>query len=134
MMVNNPQRAIPPSGEHMTVQEYFRLDYAYPDAKYEYQDGMIRLMSGGSKAHEDIALNIRLALRIQFQSGPCSVQGSDMRVQVAEGTYFLPDVTLTCDVADRQLTTTLIRSPRVVIEVLSPSTEKTDRTSKLKAY
>jgi Uma2 family endonuclease len=134
MMVNNRQRAIPQTGERMSVQEYFRLDYTVPNERYEYQDGTIRLMAGGSKEHDDIAFNMRAALKLQFQSGPCSIQGSDMRVQVAEDTYFYPDVTVTCDVADRRRGNKLIRSPRIVVEVLSPSTEKIDRTEKLKAY
>lgn len=134
MMVNNPQRALPQTGERMTVQEYFRLDYTYPDAKYEYQDGMIRLMAGGTVAHATIAGNMYIELRQNFRSGPCSVFNSDMRVQVTEDTYFFPDVTLTCDVADRQLDTTRICSPRIVVEVLSSSTERIDRIDKLNAY
>ncbi len=133
-MTIDPQRAAPRTGERMTVQEYFALDYTAPHAKYEYQHGKVRLMAGGSKAHDDIAFNTRTALKQHFLSGPCSVQGSDMRVQVAEDTYFFPDVTVTCDVADRRHGNTLIRSARIIVEVLSPSTEKIDRTDKLKAY
>lgn len=59
-----------------------------------------------------------------------------MRVLVSEtsGTYVYPDVTVSCDVADRRRGNKLIRSPRIVVEVLSPSTEKDDRTIKLQAY
>jgi Uma2 family endonuclease len=133
-MAIDPQRTQPRTGERMTVHEYFALDHTFPDAKYEYQDGRVRLMSGGTKAHDDIALNTLFALRQQFLSGPCSVQSSDMRVQVSETAYFFPDVTITCDVADRRPDTRIIRSPRIVVEVLSPSTEKKDRNEKLKAY
>jgi Uma2 family endonuclease len=133
-MTTNPQQAQPPSGERMTVSEYLQLDYIAPDTKYEYLDGVIRLMSGGSKEHDDIAFNTRAALKQHFQSGPCSVQGSDMRVHVSESAYFFPDVTISCDVADRRRGVKLIRSPRIVVEVLSPSTEKNDRTDKLKVY
>ncbi len=118
----------------MTVQEYFALDYTAPDARYEYQDGKVRLMAGGSGEHDEIAYNTRVALNQQFQTGPCFVRGSDMRVLVAEDTYFFPDVTVSCDVADRRRGNTLIRSARTVVEVLSPSTEKIDRTDKLKTY
>ncbi len=120
----------------MTLAEYFQLDITVPTRKYEYQGGRVRLMAGGSKAHDDIAFNMRAALKQQFLSGPCFVQGSDMRVQVSEadGTYVYPDVTISCDVADRRRGNKLIRSPRVVVEVLSPSTERDDRTSKLLAY
>ena len=62
------------------------------------------------------------------------VYNSDMRVQVAEDLYYLPDVSVTCDVQDRRRDAKTVRSPRLVVEVLSPSTEKTDRTEKLTAY
>ncbi len=133
-MTIDPQRTQPRTGERMSVREYFALDYTFPDAKYEYQDGKVRLMSGRTKAHDDIAFNTRFALKQQFLSGPCSVQGSDMRVQVSETAYFFPDVTITCDVDERRRDSKMIRSPRVVVEVLSPSTEKKDRNDKLRAY
>ncbi len=118
----------------MDLEEYFHLDKIAPDLRYEYDAGTLRLMSGGTKAHDDIAFNIRVALKQHFQSGPCSVQGSDMRVQVTEDCYYYPDVTVTCDIADRRRDAILIRSPRIVVEVLSPSTEKSDRIDKLRMY
>ena len=48
--------------------------------------------------------------------------------------YVYPDVTVSCDVADRRRGNALIRSPRIVVEVLSPSTEKIDRGRKFEAY
>lgn len=48
--------------------------------------------------------------------------------------YFYPDVTVSCDVDDRRRGNKLIRSPRIVVEVLSPSTEPVDRGKKLAAY
>ncbi len=56
-----------------------------------------------------------------------------MKVYISETRYFHPDVTVSCDPRDRG-TVQAIRSPRLVIEVLSPSTELTDRTWKLKNY
>ena len=77
---------------------------------------------------------MRTALDRNFRTGPCFVQGSDVRVRVSPSRYFYPDVAVSCDVADRRRGNTLIRSPRVVVEVLSPSTEKVDRSDKLRAY
>ncbi|TMC20256.1 MAG: Uma2 family endonuclease [Chloroflexi bacterium] len=133
-MAIDPQRSLPRSGEHMSVKEYFRLDYTAPEARYEYVGGAVRLMAGGSGEHDQIAYNTRVALSQHFLSGPCFVRSSDMRVQVADDQYVFPDVTLSCDVADRRRGNKLIRSARIVVEVLSPSTEKYDRTDKLKAY
>jgi Uma2 family endonuclease len=133
-MAIDPQRAQPRTGERMSVREYFALDYAFPDAKYEYQDGQVRLMSGGTGEHDQIAHNMRVAIEQEFLTGPCFVRGSDMRVQVSETAYFFPDGTVSCDVADRRRGNKIIRSPRIVVEVLSPSTEKKDCNEKLRAY
>lgn len=123
----------------MTVQEFHRLEQSMPDVKYEYLDGIARFMSGGSGEHDLIAYNMRTALNQHFQSGPCFVRGSDMQVLIStqsnrKENYVYPDVTVSCDVADRRRGNTLIRSPRIVVEVLSPSTEKVDRGRKLEAY
>jgi Uma2 family endonuclease len=120
----------------MSAENYLQLDDNAIDARYEYLDGVARLMSGGSGEHDQIARNTANAIEQHFLSGPCFVRGSDMRVLVSEadGAYVYPDVTVSCDVADRRRGNKLIRSPRVVVEVLSPSTEKDDRTIKLLAY
>ncbi|HEY4388233.1 MAG TPA: hypothetical protein VGN34_27605 [Ktedonobacteraceae bacterium] len=54
-MALDPQRAYPRSGECMSVEEYFQLDYMQPNLKYEYQDGAVRLMSGASGEHDTYA-------------------------------------------------------------------------------
>lgn len=139
-MATDPQRfEAPPRGGKMTFEEYLELERARPDARYEYLNGIARLMAGGSKAHEDITLNIIFELRQNFRTGPCHVSGTDLKVLIGvkpngrENRVF-PDVTVSCDVADRRRDTTLVRSPRIVVEVLSPSTEATDRGEKLAAY
>ena len=133
-MTTNPQQVQPQTGERMSVKEYLMLDVMFPNAKYEYHNGSIRLMSGGSGEHATISGNIYMELRLQFRSGPCTVYNSDMRVQVAGGIYYLPDVSITCDVDDRRRGVKIVQSPRLVVEVLSPSTEKIDRTEKLPVY
>ena len=137
-MATNPQQQLSLGGS-MAVQEYHQLEKHMADAKYEYLDGVARLMSGGSGEHDQIAYNVRAALSQHFRSGPCFVRGSDMQVLIGAQSsgkedYVYPDVTISCDVADRRRGNTLLRSPRIVVEVLSPSTEKIDRGRKLEAY
>jgi Uma2 family endonuclease len=108
----------------MSVQEFHQLEKHMTDAKYEYLDGVARLMSGESGEHDQIAYNVRAALSQHFQSGPCFVRGSDMQVLIGiqssgKENYVYPDVTVSCNVADRRRGNTLIRSPRIVVEVLS---------------
>lgn len=133
-MAIEPRRNPPQTGERMSVAEYFQLDTLFPNEKYEYHAGRIRMMSGGSGAHATISGNIFVELRLQFRSGPCTVYNSDMRVQVTPDTYYFPDVTVTCDVNDRSRGIKVVQSPRLVVEVLSPSTEMTDRVEKLANY
>ncbi len=139
-MATDPQSVQQPlAGGAMSVEDYFRLEQDFPQVKYEYINGVARLMSGGSIEHEDIALNVIFVLRQYFQSGPCHVRGDDVRVLLGfkpngKEDYVYPDATVSCDVADRRRGNKLIRSPRIVFEVLSPSTEQVDRTDKLRAY
>jgi Uma2 family endonuclease len=118
---------------------FHEIEHLSLDRKYEYLNGMAYLMSGGSVVHDRITQNVGYAPDSQLRTGPCRAFGVD--VQVLLGTkkdskkhYAYPDATVSCDAADRRPENTLIESPRVVIEVLSPSTEAHDRGVKFKAY
>ena len=117
----------------MSVEEYFALEENNPDTCYEYLDGYVYMMSGGSANHATISGNIYAILRSLLRGSPCRVYNSDMKVRVSEKRYFHPDVTVTCDPRDRG-TADVIQSPRLVVEVLSPSTEARDRGRKLQCY
>ncbi len=126
-------------GTKMTEAQYHELERLSPDCKYEYIDGVAYMMSGGSVAHDRIAYNARLALDLHFRSRLCTVFGADVQVFLAlkkngKPHFVYPDVTVSCDVADSRSDNTLIEAPRLVVEVLSPSTETKDRGTKFKAY
>jgi len=116
-----------------SVEEYIALEENNPDVRFEYHDGYVYMMSGGTADHATISFNIQTALRSALRKGPCRVYNSDMRVRITDSRYFHPDVTVTCDPRDRGKVSE-IRSPRVVVEVLSPSTEASDHVRKLHAY
>src|SRR5438477_11504361 len=121
----------------MSDAELHELERLSPDRRYEYLNWMAYLMSGGSVAHHRITRNVGYALDSQLRSGTCRAFGVDVQVLLGtkkDGHYAFPDATVSCDVADRRPENTLIESPRVVIEVLSPSTEARDRGVKFKAY
>ena len=117
----------------MSVEEYFELEENNPDTRYEYLDGYAYMMAGGSANHATISGNIYAILRSLLRGGPCRAYNSNMKVRVSEERYFHPDVTVTCDPRDRGVAN-LIQSPRLVVEVLSPSTEAHDRGRKLQCY
>jgi Uma2 family endonuclease len=119
----------------ISPEKYLEIDRASPDVKYEYIDGHMYAMSGGTIDHARIAMNLIRALDDHLQRGSCRVFSSDVRLQVAEKKYFYPDVTVSCNPEDwQQGKSDIIRFPRLVIEVLSPSTEARDRRKKSPSY
>jgi Uma2 family endonuclease len=117
----------------MTVEKYFQLDETDTENRYEYVDGYVYLMAGGTFDHSTISGNLYSILRSRLRGKPCRVYNSDIKVQISQKRYFHPDLTVTCDPRDRG-TGDLLQSPRVIFEVLSPSTEIKDRTWKLQNY
>lgn len=130
---------------YMPVEQYLALDDT-TDGLYEYWHGLVLMlrppsafyqqdlpvdMAGGSPAHA--ALAARLASLIDQglpQDGPCVVYSSDVKLKLAEDHYLHPDVTVGCSEQEEGALT----QPTVIIEVLSPYTEKRDRGAKLRAY
>ena len=87
-------------------------------------------------AHSRIALNLGGTLNVHLRGKVCQVANSDMKVlpRGDENPSYYPDITVTCNPDDYQDDSTVIRSPRLIIEVLSPSTVSRDRGEKLFAY
>ncbi len=105
--------------------------------RHEYLAGQIFAMAGGSKAHNIIALNVAARLRAHLRGRPCRAFIADMKVRLEHAQcYYYPDVVVTChprDMAPEGPADYLIE-PALIIEVLSASTETTDRREKLPAY
>ncbi|HLA33588.1 MAG TPA: Uma2 family endonuclease [Rhodocyclaceae bacterium] len=100
--------------------------------KYEYVGGEIYAMVGARLAHAEIALNVAAALKSALRGTPCRAFISDVKLQVDVDTFY-PDVLVTCDAADLNAES-VVKSPKVIIEVLSPSTAAYDRGRKFQAY
>lgn len=121
-----------------TVAEYFEIDQASPDHRYEYWDGQLLDMAGGSESHGLIAANVLTSLNQRLADQPCRVYGSDVRVQVHRTTrYVYPDASVVC--GPREFNpdapkNSTITNPRLIVEVLSPSTESHDRSDKFADY
>ena len=106
------------------------------DERHEYVAGEVFAMSGGSDAHYTITGNAFAALRQALRSSPCRAFVSGMKIHIAAADASLyPDVFVTCDARDRSEAAALAKShPKLVIEVLSPSTASWDRGRKFELY
>src|SRR5712691_10025573 len=119
----------------ISPQEYLRLE-RQSEYKSEYLNGEIFAMTGASRKHNLVTINISSSLHRQLKGRPCEVYAVDMRVKVrATGLYTYPDVAVVCSEPqfEDQFFDTLL-NPTVLIEVLSPSTERYDRIAKSSYY
>ncbi len=120
---------------YISPQEYLRRE-RLAEYKSEYLNGEIFAMSGASREHNLITVNIGSEFNRQLKGQPCEVYTNDMRVKVrSNGLYTYPDVVVVCgepQFEDDEVDTLL--NPTVLIEVLSRTTEKYDRIAKTTYY
>ncbi len=119
----------------LSHEEYLQLERSALE-KSEYYRGEIFLMAGAREIHNLVVTNLVGEFRTLFKNQPCKVYPSDMKVYVEDSDLFTyPDVTIVCSKAlfydDAK---DVLLNPEVVIEVLSPSTEKYDRGKKFELY
>ena len=119
----------------MTYAEYLAFEEA-SETKHEYVNGEVYAMAGGSLEHARLAAELIFRLREKFGPDGCRVFGSDLRLRVeATKRSAYPDVTVVCGDPEMSLVDAdAVTNPTVLIEVLSPSTETTDRIEKWAHY
>src|SRR5579871_538708 len=96
----------------------------------------IRNLEKEYRREEQTRRYIELKNQSQIIEGifPSMTYSSDARVKLAEDKYVHPDITVSCEKEDRKPKDGNIRSPKIVVEVLSPSTENVDRGKKFQYY
>lgn len=131
-----------PTFWEMSEEEYLRTEpesevkreffggYVYP------LHGPVLAQAGASAGHGEVIVSLTLALAPAARRQGCRFFSADMRVYAntpaGQRAYFYPDVLVTCEAMTDEATN--VRSPCLLVEVLSPSTGHTDRTTKLLAY
>lgn len=121
--------------QNYSVEAYLELERT-GSLKHEYYRGKIFALAGSSEAHNLILTNLLTTLNLQLRKRPCKVYPSDMRLKIPKtGLYTYPDISIVCggpQFDDSQRDTLL--NPLVVIDILSPSTERYDRGKKFQNY
>ena len=114
----------------LTVEEYLDVEDSLA-WRHEYVAGETYAMSGESRRHNRIVGNVFARLWADVRGGPCRVSVNGVKLRTADVVYY-PDVMVACgpEPADPRLE----EAPCLVVEVLSPSTERTDRREKAMVY
>ena len=111
----------------MSVEEYLELDRNSQDTRYEFIDGVVKMLAGGTTNHSRICVNIVSLLHETLRGKSCQVFNSDLRVSISGSRYVYPDASVSCDPRDLENEGDILYSPLIIFEVLSPSTEARDR-------
>lgn len=116
----------------LSIEDYLKGELE-SDIRHEFYDGQVYAMAGAGERHNTIALNIATLLRQNTRGTECRSFIADMKLYLSDlDRFYYPDVLLTCDVDDNH--EYYKEKPCLIVEVLSPSTEGTDRREKLHAY
>lgn len=122
--------------EHMSIDEYLAFERA-SETKHEFLNGEVFAMAGSSLAHNRLCANLGGLLYQRLRGGPCEAFPSDLRVLIESvGLYTYPDLSVVCgepELAGGAELDTLL-NPKILIEVLSESTEDYDRGRKFFFY
>jgi Uma2 family endonuclease len=120
-----------------TLAEYFQIDAA-SQFKCEFHAGTVVCMPGGTEFHALITGNVGTAIGIRLRGTPCRMYSPDLRIAVPCKTYLMyPDVPVVCGPSEydpRDPDRRTIVNPRLIVEVLSPTTEGFDRGEKFERY
>ncbi|HZP81316.1 MAG TPA: Uma2 family endonuclease [Chthonomonadaceae bacterium] len=120
----------------LTPQEYLEREQK-AETKSEYHGGIVVAMAGASPEHNTITSNVHGELYGQLRGKDCRPFVSDLRVRVPEcDKYYYPDVVVTCSEPNYEEMAGIrsLLNPTLIIEVLSDSTERTDRGEKWMCY
>ena len=120
--------------DYVSVADYLAAEEA-SDVRHEYLGGLVYAMAGETTTHNTICLNLATSIRAHIKGGPCKLYMSDIRVNFDlrnDEYYYYPDIVVTCDKRDTHKR--FVHHPRLIIEVLSESTERVDKREKFLAY
>ncbi len=118
------------SPAYLTFEEYLELE-ARSEIRHEFSGGEMYAMTGGSLRHSQVVLSFAAALLPDARNQGCRLYVADAKLRIGDAAYY-PDVMAVCDAPrdDDRFET----APCLLVEVLSRSTQLTDRRHKLAAY
>lgn len=123
---------IPKLRPKISVADYLENE-KISDVRHEYLDGEVYAMAGTSLRHNEIIGNLFERLRGHLRGDDCRPYFIDIKVRVEKfNRFYYPDLVIIC--GDKNESDYFTTKPKIIIEVLSPSTALTDRREKMFVY
>lgn len=119
-----------PSG--FSPQDYLAIEQENT-VRHEYRHGLVYAMAGGSDNHSRLSINLLTEINLHLRDGECQFFSGDVKVNYAADFFYYPDAFVTCDPRDRD-DRYVKRYPKLIAEILSPSTEEFDQGVKFQDY
>ncbi|MBE9098859.1 Uma2 family endonuclease [Vacuolonema iberomarrocanum] len=117
---------------YISPEEYLEIE-GQSQIRHEYRRGLVYAMAGGTDNHDRIALNLLTLINLHLGGSDCRFHSGNVKVNDEEEFYYYPDAFVTCDPRDRE-DRYIKRYPKLIVEVLSPSTEAFDIDQKYEDY
>lgn len=121
--------AIPTAPILRDVEDFLAWAETRPE-RWQFVDGRLVMMAGASDPHDFLAVNTIFALGKRLADKPCRPHGPDRGVRIGRRNFYLPEASVSCRRADGSFPS----EPVLVVEVLSPGTERDDRGVKWRNY
>lgn len=115
----------------MTLDEYLEFEEA-EGVRYEYVGGTLYAMTGGTLRHNRVAQSLSMTIGPLARRDGCETYSENAKLIVNDSLVYYPDYMVCCETDDEELR--FVRSPCLVVEILSPSTATIDRREKFVAY
>lgn len=124
-----------PKADHLSIAEYLAIERE-DDIRYEYHEGEIFAMAGGTIAHSTICSNVAGELYASLKDHQCRAFNSEQKIEIVQQRrYVYPDASVFCSpIVESETTTGAATNPTLVVEVTSESSEGYDRGRKFKYY
>jgi Uma2 family endonuclease len=117
---------------YISADEYLDIEQRSP-IRHEYRRGLVYAMAGGTDNHDRLALNLLSLINAHLGDSECRFHSGNVKVNYPDQFYYYPDAFVTCDPRDRA-DRYIKRYPKLIVEVLSPSTQTFDSGEKFDDY
>jgi Uma2 family endonuclease len=117
--------------EYLSVADYLEGE-KLSQIRHEFIDGQVFAMAGASKRHNRICGNLYRDISSHLIDTNCDVFMETVKVRPNELTFYYPGIVVTCEPGDDD--EYIVNHPCLIFEVISPTSERTDRYEKLQIY